>query len=97
LKNFLPKIKNQPINIIMNYKLGYILGLLSTIIYTITTNGINFSHLLSFIAAILGALLIPATIAGLISLFAKGKNYGKVFGITCIVVHIMAYLGNSAA
>jgi len=79
----------------MSNKLGYILGFSSAIIYTIIIYGINFNYILDFVAYLLGALVIPAIIAGLISLFSKGKNFGKVFGITCIILYVLSGIGNS--
>jgi membrane-bound metal-dependent hydrolase YbcI (DUF457 family) len=80
----------------MSNKLGYILGLSSAIIYTIVIYGFDLNYILDFVASLLGALLFPAIIAGLISIFSKGKNFGKVFGITCIILHLLAGFGNSA-
>lgn len=78
----------------MSNKTGYIIGFLCTIVYTIIQYGINFNRLLDFFAYLLGTLLFPAIIAGLITLFSKKKNFGKVFGITCIIVCIVAGMGN---
>ena len=78
----------------MTNKTGYILGFISAIIYVILLYGIDTNYLLDFLAYFLGALLIPAIIAGLISLFSK-NNFGKIFGITCIIIHILSGLGNS--
>ena len=78
----------------MNNKTGYVLGFLSTVIYVIVAEGVRFNDFLGFIAVSLGAALIPAIIAGLIAIFTKGRNFGKVFGITCVAVYISAFLGN---
>ncbi|MEL0457290.1 hypothetical protein WJN01_13710 [Flavobacteriaceae bacterium SZ-1-7] len=78
----------------MTNKTGYILGLISAIIYVLVLYGIDTNHILDFFAYLLGALLIPAIIAGLISLFSK-NNFGKIFGFTCIIIHILSGLGGS--
>ncbi len=79
----------------MSNKLGYILGFSSAFIYTIISNGINFYYFSDFLASFIGPLLIPAGITGLISIFLKDNNSGKVFGITCITIYILAGIGNS--
>lgn len=78
----------------MTNKTGFILGLISAIIYVVILYGIDISQPLDFLAYFLGALLIPAIIAGLIYLFSR-KNFGKTFGITCIILDILSILGNS--
>jgi hypothetical protein len=79
----------------MSNKLGYILGFASAFIYTLVVNGINFNDIIYFVGSLLGALTIPAVIAVLISIFLKGKNFGKVFGITCLILHLLAGYGNN--
>ncbi|MCM4162796.1 MULTISPECIES: hypothetical protein [unclassified Arenibacter] len=77
----------------MNNKTGYIIGFVSAAIYTFVMHGTDFT-LINFIASIIGALLVPIIIAIPINLLSKSKNLGKIFGITCIVVHILAGVGN---
>ncbi|AUS06896.1 hypothetical protein [Pseudotamlana carrageenivorans] len=80
----------------MTNKTGYILGLISAIIYVIIIYGFSTNRLSDFLASLLGALLIPAIVAGLISLFSK-NNFGKIFAITCVIIHVISGLGNSLA
>ena len=77
----------------MNSKTGYILGLVSGIIYTLINYGSNF-RFLDFIATLIGALIIPLILTFLISLFSKSLEFGKTFGIISIAIHIIATIGN---
>lgn len=77
----------------MNNKTGYILGLVSGIIYTLINYGSNF-RFLDFIAALIGALIIPLILTFLISVFSKSLEFGKTFGIISIAIHIIATIGN---
>ena len=47
-----------------------------------------------FIAALIGALIIPLILTFLISLFSKSLEFGKTFGIISIAIHIIATIGN---
>ncbi|PKQ46872.1 hypothetical protein [Confluentibacter flavum] len=76
----------------MTNKTGYILGIISALIYVLVIYGIDTNHLLDFLVYLLGALLIPLIIAGFISLFSK-NNFGKIFGITCIIIHLLSGIG----
>lgn len=76
----------------MNYKTGYILGLVSTLVYTLINHG-DSNKLIDFIASFVGALIIPLIITYVISLLFKNIELGKIFGITSIVIHIIATIG----
>ncbi len=78
----------------MTNKTGYILGLISAIVYVLAIYGIDTNHILDFFACLFGVLLIPTVIAGLISLFSK-NNFGKIFGITCLIICMLSGLGSS--
>ncbi len=77
----------------MNNKTGFILGLVSGIIYTLINYG-NFFRFLDFIFAFIGALIIPLIFTFLISLFSKSLASGRTFGIMSIAIHIIATIGN---
>jgi uncharacterized membrane protein HdeD (DUF308 family) len=76
----------------MNNRTGYILGLISGIIYTLINYGSNF-RIMDFIATLIGALIIPLILTYLISLFSKTLEFGRTFGIISIVIHIIATIG----
>ena len=81
----------------MTNKTGYIIGIVSALIYTLLHNNFNTNYLLNslpqILGAFIGALSVPAIISGIIFIFAK-KDFGKIFGITCIIVHIFSAFGN---
>lgn len=75
---------------------GFILGLSSAIIYTLIIYDFNSNYYISgFFGSLIGVLLIPSLIAGLISIFSKGKNFGKTFGVTCVIFYIIIGIGGS--
>lgn len=75
--------------------LGFIIGIIITGIHTMLTNDIGFDNILMLIPAFLGIVFIPAIISGLVSLFYRGKNFGKIFGITCIIFNLLSFFGNN--
>jgi len=81
----------------MTNRVGYILGIVSAIIYTLFHNKINLDYILDFLPQILGAfvgaLLIPSFISGIIYIFSR-KNFGKIFGISSLIVHVISSFGN---
>lgn len=79
----------------MKNKIGFLLGILSAITYTLIHSGLNL-YLPALLGSIVGAILIPLIISGLIFLF-KRKNFGYVFGITSIITHVVSSLGTFLA
>lgn len=77
----------------MDNKQGYMLGVFSGIIYTFVANKDSF-EIIGFIAQLIGVLLIPLIISYFIVLFSKSKKFGKVFGITTLIVVSIGLLGN---
>ena len=81
----------------MTNKTGNIVGIASALIYTIFHNRGNFNYFLDYLpqrlGSFVGALLIPLIISSIIYLFTQ-KNFGKVFGITSLIVYILSSLGN---
>jgi len=77
----------------MDNKQGYMLGVFSGIIYTFVANKDSF-EIIGFIAQLIGVLLIPLIISYFIVLFSKSKKFGKVFGITTLIVISIGLLGN---
>lgn len=73
-------------------KQGYILAITIAIIYAFISQE-NFDFY-TFLGSIIGALLINTILSGFISIFWKFKNFGKVIGITSLIVCIMAFFGN---
>lgn len=76
----------------MNNKTGYILGLVSALVYTLINHG-NSNKLIDFVASFVGVLIIPLIITYIISLIFKNIELGKIFGIASIVIHIIATIG----
>lgn len=81
--------------VIKHNKLGYIIGFLSAIIYTIYKNGFRFDELLYFISGLLGALILPVIIAFIITSLKKDFKFGKVFGITCLILYTLSTIGST--
>lgn len=73
-------------------KQGYILAIIIAIIYAFISEE-NFDFY-TFLGSIIGALLINTILSGIISVFWKFKNFGKVIGITSLIVCLMAFFGN---
>lgn len=76
----------------MNNKTGYILGLVSALVYTLINHG-DSNKLLDFVASFVGVLIIPLIITYIISLIFKNIELGKIFGISSIIIHIIASIG----
>lgn len=80
----------------MSNKQGYILGFSSAILYTLIFYQFDsYYYISAFFVFLIAVLSIPTIIAGLISIFLKGKKFGKIFGITCIIIHLISGIGNS--
>jgi uncharacterized membrane protein HdeD (DUF308 family) len=80
----------------MSNKQGFILGFSSAIIYTLILFDFNSYYYISgFFAYLIGALIVPSLIAGIISIFSKGKNFGKTFGMTCVIFYLIIGIGSS--
>ncbi|WP_193700398.1 hypothetical protein [Tenacibaculum piscium] len=75
----------------MTNKKGIILGIVSAILYVLLSNG--FGSLTNFFIDIIAASIIPLIISGLITIFRK-NNFGKIFGISSIVIQILSLIGN---
>ena len=73
-------------------KQGYILAIVIAIIYAFISQE-NFDFY-AFLGSVIGALLINTILSGIISVFWKFKNFGKVIGITSLIVCSMAFFGN---
>ncbi|MFD2726281.1 hypothetical protein [Hyunsoonleella rubra] len=78
----------------MSNRTGYIMGICCALVYNIFIYGIDSNYILDFFASFLGSLLIPVIISGLISLFVK-KSFGKIFGITCLIVFALGAIGSN--
>ena len=73
-------------------KQGYILAIVIAVIYAFISQE-NFDFYV-FLGSVIGALLINTILSGIISVFWKFKNFGKVIGITSLIVCLMAFFGN---
>ena len=71
----------------MNNKIGYAIGIISAVIYSYVIHGEY--TILDLLASSLGALLIPAVIAGFIVVISKSKKHGQIFAITCVATFIL--------
>jgi uncharacterized BrkB/YihY/UPF0761 family membrane protein len=71
---------------------GFIIALIIAVIYAFISNE-NFDFY-SFLGGVFGTLLVCVILSGIISVFWKFKNFGKVIGITSLIVCLMAFLGN---
>ena len=71
---------------------GYILALIVAFIYAFISKE-NFD-LYSFLGGIVGALLMNSIVSGIITVFWKFKNFGKVLGIASVIICSLAFLGN---
>ena len=72
----------------------YIIVFTAAIIYTFTLTDVGAHNLPATIGTVLGTLLIPLAIAGIIKIFASTK-FSKIFMWTTVVVLTVAALGNS--
>jgi hypothetical protein len=73
-------------------KQGYILALIISVIYAVILNkNLDFYSLLG---GIIGALLVNIVITGIITIFWKFVNFGKIIGVVSIIVCVIAFLGN---
>ena len=99
----LPEINpNMKLNIKpkLNDKIGITVGIVSAIIYKISTEGFDYvqrdfiTASLLCIFSLMGTLFIPAVIAFIISFFNKKSNFGNVFGYTCLICFTLVYYGN---
>jgi|694.fasta_scaffold152139_3 hypothetical protein len=70
---------------------GYVIGFLAISIYTLLDD--NVEGLVSFFATLIGVLLIPLILSGLIFLFDRSINFGKIFGITSIIIVTISFIG----
>jgi hypothetical protein len=73
-------------------KQGYILALIITFIYAFISNE-NFDVYI-FLGSFIGVLILNTFLSGLITVFRKFKNFGKVLGITSVIICLLAFLGN---
>lgn len=73
-------------------KQGYVLAIIIAVIYAFISQE-NFDFY-AFLGSVIGALLINTILSGIISVFWKFKNFGKVIGITSLIVCLMAFFGN---
>ncbi len=73
-------------------KQGYILALIIAFIYAFISNE-NFDVYI-FLGSFIGVLILNTFLSGLITVFRKFKNFGKVLGITSVIICSLAFLGN---
>lgn len=73
-------------------KQGYILALIIAFIYAYILNE-NFDVYI-FLSSFIGVLILNTILSGLITVFRKFKNFGKVLGITSVIICSLAFLGS---
>ena len=73
-------------------KQGYILALIIAFIYAFASK--QSFDFVSLLASVVGVLLVNIVLSGIITVFWKFKNFGRVLGITSILICLIAFLGN---
>ena len=71
---------------------GYYLAFVVAIIYGFFSQ--EHFDIYIFIGSFFGVLILNSFLSGLITIFRKFKNFGKVLGITSIIICSLALLGN---
>lgn len=81
---------------------GLVIGLAASLIYSMKFSPEEMSHfgehprvLLNSIGFWFGTLIIPGTLALLISIISYFKNFGKVFGILSVLLFALAFIVGS--
>ena len=73
-------------------KHGYYLAVITASIYAIFIQ--EYFDLYIFLGSFIGVLILNIFLSGLITVFRKFKNFGKVLGITSVIICSLALLGN---
>ena len=74
--------------------IGYVVAVLSSFIYVVITGEFS-ADLASLFGSVVGALIIPVIISGIIILFKKNLSYGKVLGLSTPILQALAYFGQT--
>jgi hypothetical protein len=73
-------------------KHGYYIAVTTASIYAFFIR--EYFDVYIFLGSFIGVLILNTFLSGLITVFRKFKNFGKVLGITSIVICLLALLGN---
>jgi hypothetical protein len=73
-------------------KQGYILALIIAFIYAFASK--QSFDFISLLGSVAGVLLVTILLSGIITVFWKFKNFGKVIGITSVIICSLELLGN---
>tara|TARA_Y100001954_G_C15635720_1_gene515034 strand:- start:438 stop:701 length:264 start_codon:yes stop_codon:yes gene_type:complete len=74
--------------------IGYVIAILSSLIYVAITDEFS-ADIASMLGSVIGALIIPAILSGIIILFKKNISYEKALGISTPILQALSYFGQT--